>query len=224
MERRYYCEMAGSSSQAAMMASEAFSRARNSTIQPAGPGQPPAASSEARFYHTMTLLPDGKVLVTGGHNGVDIFASSELYDPATGKWSATGSLNKARTAHTATLLADGKVLVAGGFNNNDLASAELYDPVTGTWTTTGRLVRKRSVHTATLLHDGRVLVAGGSTGTSGRHLASAELYDPTSGTWSVTGSHGHRTQLVHRDVAAQRPSLGGGRLWRPGQSGERGII
>src|SRR5215471_3839287 len=50
----------------------------------------------ARFHHTATLLPDGRVLVVGGEDGRDALASAELYDPATGTWSNTGSLNTAR--------------------------------------------------------------------------------------------------------------------------------
>ncbi len=67
----------------------------------------------ARAQHTATLLPNGKVLVSGGYNGSPP-ASAELYDPATGVWTTTGSLATGRYAHTATLLPSGKVLVGGG--------------------------------------------------------------------------------------------------------------
>src|SRR6266513_1089821 len=57
--------------------------------------------------HTATLLPNGKVLVAGGGDSNGILASAELYDPASGTWSATGSLAAARSVDTATLLATG---------------------------------------------------------------------------------------------------------------------
>src|ERR1044071_8802031 len=68
----------------------------------------------ARFHHTATLLPDGRVLAVGGERGHSPIASAELYDPATGTWSDTDGLNTARDSHTATLLPNGKVLDAGG--------------------------------------------------------------------------------------------------------------
>src|SRR5438034_566138 len=123
----------------------------------------------ARAYHAETLLPDGKVLVTGGSNGINVITTPELYDPASGTWTGTGSLVVARYRHTATLLADGKVLVAGGLDNSNNAtkSAELYDPATATWTETGSMAVGRATHTATLLQNGMVLVAAGGGGTGG---------------------------------------------------------
>jgi WD40 repeat protein len=138
----------------------------------------------ARNGHTATMLPNGKVLVAGGFDGNSILASAELYDPASGTWSATGSLATARAYHTATLLPNGKVLVAGGGNN----SAELYDPASGTWSATGSLATARAYHTATLLLNGKVLIVAGEGNSAPFVLASAELYDPASGTWSATGS------------------------------------
>src|SRR4029077_16863204 len=78
----------------------------------------------ARYVHTATLLPNGKVLVAGGRgtSGGDL-TSAELYDSATETWTASGSLAVARESHTATLLPNGKVLVAGGYNGGSLASA-----------------------------------------------------------------------------------------------------
>jgi len=85
----------------------------------------------ARYQHTATLLPNGKVLVAGGLDiSNNALASAELYDPTSGTWTATGSLATARYVHTATLLPNGKVLVVGGLGNGGggaLASAELYD-------------------------------------------------------------------------------------------------
>ena len=162
----------------------------------------------ARYQHTATLLANGKVLVAAGY-GYGYYGyqasvlSAELYDPATGLWSATGSLATGRSAHTATLLANGKVFVVGGdyyspyypyyyyyypySYHSFLASAELYDPATGQWSATGSLATSRYRHTATLLANGKLLVAGGYNNNNG-YLSSAELYDPADGQWSTTGS------------------------------------
>ena len=118
----------------------------------------------ARFAHTATLLPNGKVLVSGGYSH-GVTNSAELYDPGSGTWNLVGSMANAREFHTATLLPSGDVLVIGGFTVGAgiLASAELYDRLSGTWTTNGIASPniRRWEHTATLLANGKVLVAGG---------------------------------------------------------------
>ena len=70
----------------------------------------------SRWYHTATLLPNGKVLVAGGYELVfpnARLASAEIYDPATGLMSGTSQMINARAGHRATLLQNGKVLATG---------------------------------------------------------------------------------------------------------------
>src|SRR5205823_4384289 len=109
--------------------------------------------------HTATLLQSGKVLVAGGQslsNGnLAVVATSELYDPATGTWSATGSLSGRRSSHAAVGLANGQVLVAGGTSGmigglGALASAEVYDPGSGSWSNTGAMSTARMFFTMTV--------------------------------------------------------------------------
>jgi len=81
----------------------------------------------SRKWHTATLLPSGKVLVTGGESVARVsFASAELYDPATGTWSDAGSMLIARRYHTATLLPTWEVVVVGGFGGS--LTTERYHP------------------------------------------------------------------------------------------------
>jgi N-acetylneuraminic acid mutarotase len=139
---------------------------------------------------SMTLLANGMVLIAGGNDPTDgsALSDAEIYSPAAGTWSETGSLVTPRISHTATLLPDGKVLIAGGFNLDpsnapgtvEIANAELYDPAIGTWTATAFMTTPRAWHTATLLPDNDVLVAGGASGgiSSENVTASAEIYYP----------------------------------------------
>ena len=119
----------------------------------------------ARDQHTATLLPNGKVLVTGGWDGTTNFTSAEIYDPSggagLGTWSATDPLATARRSHSSTLLQNGKVLVTQGYNGAYLKSAELYSSAGTNLGATGSLTTTRSGGSAVVLQSGKVLVAGG---------------------------------------------------------------
>ncbi len=138
---------------------------------------PTESMSSPRRNHTAMLLQNGKALVVGGMSGTlssyEFLASAELYDPATGTFTPTGSMNSPRTNHTATMLLGGKALVAGGTEASGILgrsnSAELYDPTAGTFAAARDMAQHRAKAAAALLADGNVLVVGGPG-------ATAELY------------------------------------------------
>jgi len=68
-------------------------------------------------------------LVAGGYSnyyGTGNMELAEIYNPATGTWTQTGSLGLPRRDHTATLLPNGTVLVAGGQVYFNSLVAEIY--------------------------------------------------------------------------------------------------
>jgi len=182
------------------------------SIQVLAPGAGASASPtrQARYGHTATLLPSGRVLLTGGTDPA-LTPVAELYDPQTGTFVATGPMTTARSEHTATVLADGEVLIVGGngANGQPVASAEIFDPISGMFSATGHMAVARAQHAAALLEDGRVLITGGTDGSA--TLASAEIFDPATGQFSSTGSmHAARRWHTAATVATGQVLVSGG--------------
>jgi len=119
--------------------------------------------SQPRWSAAAALLPDGRLLITGGYGGTGQLATAEIY--AGGQFTACAPMLLARGGHTAVTLADGRVLVAGGTRPDGIATsaAEIYDPAANAWSVAGPMIEGRAGHTAALLRDGRVLIAGGQT-------------------------------------------------------------
>ncbi len=140
-----------------------------------------------------TLLVNGNVLLTGGHQeDIGRFSQAELYDPSTGVFRYTTSMPYVRDLHTEMLLASGKVLITGGESSScdssgcgvfSLAAAEVFDANGLVVSSVAPMKVPREAQRATLLNDGRVLITGGLTFSGGLNrvvqytvLNSAELF------------------------------------------------
>jgi hypothetical protein len=158
---------------------------------------PTGSMTVPRAGQTITMLHDGRVLLTGGDQNAGFrsqLASAEIYDPATGTFNATGSMSTPREGHTATMLRDGRVLIVGGSPNGiqTTGSAEIYDPSSSTFRRTGHLHQPRVAHVAALLGTGKVLIAGGGRGgMPGGYISydTAEMYDPATSSFTAVRAH-----------------------------------
>jgi hypothetical protein len=141
---------------------------------------------EVLTLHVATLLPDGRVFMTGGAHGEPGYVPTDgtfLYDPATDSWTVAASMQCARWGHVAKVLTSGKVLVAGGTVNSPSACAlrtEIYDPATDVWTDGPSMVADHgSGLRAAPLPSGGWLIAGGiiEAGIDWSSTAAAEIYE-----------------------------------------------
>ncbi|MDH3724867.1 MAG: DUF1929 domain-containing protein, partial [Thermoleophilia bacterium] len=96
---------------------------------------PTGSMTSARAWADSTVLPDGKVLVTGGSREdnqlVDVAFAPELWDPATGSWTQMAAGRQERLYHSVSiLLPDGAVLLAGGGEPGPVVNddAEIFYP------------------------------------------------------------------------------------------------
>lgn len=183
--------------------------------------------SVARNFLTVTLLNDGRVLVTGGNDCGSAQISAEIFDPTanngTGGFSPPIFMNSARFRHSAAKLSDGRVLITGGESGGiSLASAEIFDPAAnsgaGGFYLVSNMVQSRKFHESITLADGRVLIAGGSADSV--DIASAEIYDPAAN-GGTGGFFSSAAMLSARSAFILTPLPDGRVLATGGTSGAR---
>ena len=151
-------------------------------------------TNTARFGASAALLPNGRVLIAGGHNGDDgPILKIESYDPATGIFSLAGETGFPSSVgpDIMSVLASGRVLINMILYDRTTPDAQLYDPASMSFTLTGSMTVQRSF-TSTLLSTGTVLTAGDW---------SADVYDPATGVFSragdlITARTGHTATLL----------------------------
>ncbi len=138
--------------------------------------------------HQAALLPGGRVLVAGGLlnrmlPGQVATAIAQVYNPATGAWSAVSPAARARYNFALVALTDGRVVMAGGADewdntwddSNFVREVELYTPTTAGWQVIGELPEPRAELGAAWLPGDRVWLVGGRTAT--RYWSSTWIVD-----------------------------------------------
>ncbi len=148
----------------------------------------PAAMNTPRTLHTLTRFAGGFVLACGGLDADgNVLATAELYNPATGTWTAlSGQLNTPRYGHAAVATANGALLLIGGQTTGGgfLASVEAFTipfgqpPTAGTFTAAANgLSTARANMAAEVLPGGTILITGGAD-SGDAALDLAEVYSP----------------------------------------------
>lgn len=135
--------------------------------------------SAARQSFGISLLNDGRVLITGGNptgnnlNGAGV-VNVDIYDPESNSFLPAAPLNFGRSLHAQLTLRDGRVVVVGGAQR----TAEIYDPEQNAWTVVdGKLPTTLKDMKAFELFDGRIFIPGGQNADNGLTTDATWLLD-----------------------------------------------
>ena len=187
-----------------------------------------------RAGHTVTALPNGKVLIVGGvstftdaytSDYTTILGTAFLFDPINSSFTATGSLLTPRTEHLAVYIPGvNKVLVVGGISGAApiyTTTVETYDVATGLWSAANSMVNGSRVNASITYVPslGKVLVVGGSNNGSSCGQAIAELYDPVANSWANTTNAPNARYQYHDAIVLNNGKilLGGGDMLNVGR-------
>ncbi len=172
---------------------------------------PTNSMSTPRMLHAACKLADGRVMVAGGASALDLvnlsvtaLSSVEIWDPATGNWTAANAIGGTRIGPALTLLSTNQVMVSGGvqvgyflgvpISAASTTATQRWNPATGNWSAGASMPKERALHhyNQVTLADGRVLMTGGMdvdnllAVQTAPPVANADIYNPATNTWTAT--------------------------------------
>jgi hypothetical protein len=146
------------------------------------------------FCSSHTPLPDGRILVAGGH--IDAYVGTKtttIFNPATNTWTDVQPMSYARWYPTVTKLGDGRMLVVSGATNcpecrdptvthNGIADLpEIFNPASNSWSVLSGASLKLPLYPHLyVLPDGRVFAA-----TTAEDPIASRVLNVATQTWSV---------------------------------------
>lgn len=158
-----------------------------------------------RYSHGTVKLPDGKVLVVGGHtSGFYLTPTAEIYDPTADAWTLYNIPN-AHDGLSMIELDNGLWMFIGGCSSGSGVgqsnATTLYDPISNTFSNGPTMYRARTNSSATKLTNGDVLVFGNwySTGDAELYNAQSNYFVPAG---SVINQRSHALVLPCADTNA----------------------
>lgn len=154
-----------------------------------------------RAGHGASLMPNGKVLITGGFSNFSltdiltflqgIQGSTEIFDPTTQTFAAGPTLLEPRALHTSTTLTNGRVLIAGGMTLIPIVNvptvsntAYAFNPSSNSFGLPAFMNGARMAHSAVALSNGKVLLVGGLSVDFSQVLATGDITQLVIGTLS----------------------------------------
>lgn len=144
----------------------------------------------------MALLPDGRILITGGYSGGVAVATARTYDPYTGRLTTVTSMNNARAGHKLatirTSLQGLKVIAFGGHNGDGstrVQTCEIYDAEANSWTNlSGSMTNAVGFQWIMHPRGDTIIAVGGST--AGQETTTVSIND--TGVTALTSTNSSR--------------------------------